>query len=209
MMWACTFVTTKPGVPSHPSTAPVHEEQLIEAARRGDQQAFARLMGTYKHMVFTVCSRVLRNREEAEEATQDSFVKTYQHLAGFGGHAKFSTWLYSIAYRTAISHGRKRHRDLVSVDDLPHHPVAANDANGHRAEMRRILEQALAQLDPEDASILSFHHLEELSVEEIVTITGMGASNVKVRLHRARKKLREVVQANYGNEALQLIMDHA
>jgi RNA polymerase sigma-70 factor (ECF subfamily) len=182
---------------------------IIQRVLSGDNLAYAELVRHYQRMVYTVCFRVLRNMQDAEEATQDSFVKTYQHLAGFGGHAKFSTWLYSIAYRTAISHGRKRHRDLVSVDDLPHHPVAANDANGHRAEMRRILEQALAQLDPEDASILSFHHLEELSVEEIVTITGMGASNVKVRLHRARKKLREVVQANYGNEALQLIMDHA
>jgi RNA polymerase sigma-70 factor (ECF subfamily) len=64
-------------------------------------------------------------------------------------------------------------------------------------------------LDPEDASILSFYHLSELSVEEIVTITGLGASNVKVRLHRARKKLLDVIQATHGPEAQRLILEHA
>ena len=188
---------------------PVDHSTIIPRILAGDSRAYAELVRHYQRMVYTVCFRVLRNAQDAEEATQDSFVKAYQHLAGFGGNAKFSTWLYSIAYRTAISHGRKRRDDEGSVDELPHHPAADPDTSSQRSEVRQVLDHALAQLDPEDASILSFFHLEELSVEEIVTITGLGASNVKVRLYRARKKLLDVIQATYGTEAQRLILDHA
>jgi RNA polymerase sigma factor (sigma-70 family) len=187
----------------------VDHSTIIQRILAGDSRAYAELVRHYQRMVYTVCYRVLRNTEDAEEATQDSFVKAYQHLAGFGGNAKFSTWLYSIAYRTAISQGRKRRNEETSVDELPHQPASAPDTTGHRNELRQLLDSALARLDPEDASILSFYHLEELSVEEIVTITGLGASNVKVRLHRARKKLLDVIQATHGPEAQRLILEHA
>jgi len=187
----------------------VDHSTIIQRILAGDSRAYAELVCHYQRMVYTVCYRVLRNTEDAEEATQDSFVKAYQHLAGFGGNAKFSTWLYSIAYRTAISQGRKRRKEETSVDELPHHPASAPDTTGHRNELRQLLDSALARLDPEDASILSFYHLSELSVEEIVTITGLGASNVKVRLHRARKKLLDVIQATHGPEAQRFILEHA
>lgn len=189
--------------------APVDHSPLIRRILAGDTQAYAELVRHHQRMVYTVCLRVLRNAEDAEEATQDSFVKAYQHLAAFGGNAKFSTWLYSIAYRTAISMGRKRRMDTTAIEDMPHHPAAERSAEGERSELRRVLDAALAQLPPEDASILSFYHLEELSVEEIVTVTGLGASNVKVKLHRARKKLLEVLNEQLGPEAHHLLLDHA
>ncbi|MCW5900613.1 MAG: sigma-70 family RNA polymerase sigma factor [Flavobacteriales bacterium] len=181
---------------------------IIARILQGDAHAYGELVRKYQHMVFTVCHRVLRNDQDAEEATQDSFVKAYQHLAGFGGNAKFSTWLYSIAYRTAISHGRRR-KETGALEDLPHHPASDGGNEGHRTELRRVLDDALARLVPEDASILSFFYLEELSVEEIVTVTGLGASNVKVKLHRARKKLLEVLEKELGAEARELLLDHA
>jgi RNA polymerase sigma-70 factor (ECF subfamily) len=176
----------------------VEHLSLIQRILAGDDRAYAQLVRTYEHMVYTVCLRVLRNTQDAEEATQDSFVKAYQHLGSYGGSAKFSTWLYSIAYRTAISQGRKRRPDERSVDDLAHHPATA--VEHERTELSVMLEHGLAQLGTEDASILSFFYLEELSVAEIVTITGLGASNVKVRLHRARKELMRVMQATFGHE---------
>ena len=97
-------------------TGHMHEEELIAAARQGDQQAYARLMRSYKHMVYTVCMRVLRNREEAEEATQDSFVKAFRNLGAYQGGARFSTWLYSIAYRTALSALRTRRPGSVDLE---------------------------------------------------------------------------------------------
>ena len=182
---------------------------IIARILNGDGHAYGELVHSYQHMVYTVCHRVLRNTEDAEEAAQDSFVKAYQHLAGFSGAAKFSTWLYSIAYRTAISHQRKRRNDTSSVDDLAHHPAAGPYDGTERSELRMMLDQALVKLPAEDASILSLYHLEELSVEEIVTVTGLGASNVKVKLHRARKKLLDVMNAQLGPEAKALLWDHA
>ena len=187
----------------------VDHDDLIPRILAGDTPAYAELVRRYQRMVYTVCHRVLRNAQDAEEATQDTFVKAYQHLAGFGGNAKFSTWLYSIAYRTAISQGRKRRMDTTAVEDMAHHPAAERSAEGERTELRRVLDEALAQLPADDAAILSFFHLEELSVEEIVTVTGLGASNVKVKLHRARKKLLEVLHAQLGPEARNLLLDHA
>jgi RNA polymerase sigma-70 factor (ECF subfamily) len=187
----------------------VEHSDLIQRILAGDTQAYSALVRHYQHMVHTVCHRVLRNTEDAEEATQDSFVKAYQHLAGFSGNAKFSTWLYSIAYRTAISHGRKRRNDTIGVDELAAHPASEEHDGTERSQLRRMLHNALAQLSAEDAAMLSFHHLDELSVEEIVTVTGLGASNVKVKLHRARKKLLEVMNAQLGPEAKALLLDHA
>lgn len=187
----------------------VEHSDLIQRILAGDTQAYAELVRRYQHMVYTVCHRVLRNAEDAEEATQDTFVKAYQHLAGFGGNAKFSTWLYSIAYRTAISQGRKRRMDTTAIEDMAQHPATEHGRDGERTELRRLLDEALAQLPADDASILGFFHLEELSVEEIVTVTGLGASNVKVKLHRARKKLLDVLNAQLGPEARNLLLDHA
>jgi RNA polymerase sigma-70 factor (ECF subfamily) len=187
----------------------VDHAPLIARVLEGDSRAYGELVRRYQHMVYTVCHRVLRNAQDAEEATQDSFVKAYQHLRGFSGSSKFSTWLFSIAYRTAVSHGRRRRSDGGSVDELGHHPAAQPERPGQAGDVKRCLDRALAELPAEDASILSFYYLEELSVEEIVTVTGLGASNVKVRLHRGRKKLADVLEWQLGPEARTLLLNDA
>ena len=135
--------------------------------------------------------------------------QAYQNLRSFSGGSKFSTWLYSIAYRTAISHGRKRRTDGHSVDELSAHPATAAASDIDRRDLKAQLDKALATLDPEDASIISFYYLEEMSVEEIVTVTGLSASNVKVKLFRSRKKLSDALQKALGPEAASLLLDHA
>jgi RNA polymerase sigma-70 factor (ECF subfamily) len=184
----------------------VNEEQAIALARQGDQRAFAWLIGRYGHMVHTTAYCILRHREEAEEVAQDSFVKAYQNLAGFGGESKFSTWLFSITYRTAISQLRKRRGPTSDLEDLAQGGPAAWDPSTSDASDRRLaLERALAQLPPADAAIISFFYLEEMSVDEIVTITGSSASNVKVKLHRSRKKLFELLHHQLKDELWTLI----
>ncbi len=180
----------------------------IDRTLQGDTHAYTVVVRAYQHMVYTVCLRVLRIPEEAEEATQDSFVKAYQHLANWNRTSKFSTWLYSIAYRTAVSRGRKHRPDQRSIDELPTHPTGPEEIAGERAEIRGHLDKALRSLSPSDASVLSFHYLEGLSVEEIVTVMDLSASNVKVKLHRARKKLLEVLQHELKGEARALLSDH-
>jgi RNA polymerase sigma factor (sigma-70 family) len=186
----------------------VNEHDAIALAARGDHSAFAWIIGEYKHMVYTASYRVLRHREEAEEVTQDTFVKAYQSLAGYQGGSKFSTWLFSIAYRTAISQLRKRREGTTSIDDLgAHEPVERVARTAEDNDRSVVLAKALARLPGEDAAIVSFYYLEEMSVDEIVTVTGLGASNVKVKLHRCRKRLLEILQHELKEEAWTLIAD--
>jgi RNA polymerase sigma factor (sigma-70 family) len=185
------------------------DEQLaIHHARLGDQRAFAWLIGRYKHMVYTVCHRVLRHREDAEEAAQDSFVKAYRNLGAYLGEARFSTWLYSIAYRTALSKLRGRKEGTLELDALNGdalEPVQMPE--GYRSDRKALVEWALAQLPPEDAAVMTFFYLQELGVDEIVTITGLGESNVKVKLHRGRKKMLAILQDHLKEESWTLITD--
>jgi RNA polymerase sigma-70 factor (ECF subfamily) len=189
-------------VPKRPiGVAHLDEAQAITLAATGDQRAFAVIIARYKHMVYTAAYRILRNREEAEEATQDSFVKAYQNLAGYQGGSKFSTWLFSIAYRTSISQLRKRRSASTDLDDLgPREPGAWDASASEAADRKAVLERALSSLDPADAAVISFFYMEEMSVEEIVTVTGLSASNVKVKLHRSRKKLMELLQQRLKEE---------
>lgn len=146
-------------------------------------------------MVHTVTFRVLRNAMDAEEATQDTFVKAFRQLHTFQGGGKFSTWLYSIAYRTALTALRKRKDATLSLDSLPPDRTEFQREGAFPDQDRKAaLEQALATLAPADAALVTMYHLEEMSVEEIVTVTGLGASNVKVKLHRSRKRLYEALR---------------
>ena len=183
---------------------------LIHRILSGDSRAFGVLVDRYQHMVYTVCMRVLRNPEDAQEAAQDAFVKAYRNLEGFSGSSKFSTWLYTIAYRSAISRGRQRRTDTSSLDELIHQPVAATASEAmHKSDVRHYLTQALEKLTPEESTILSLHYLDELSVEEIVTITGLSASNVKVRLFRSRKRLEAMLNTELHGQAHSLLLNDA
>lgn len=187
------------GVPS--ASEHVTEEEAIAKSRNGDHAAFAWIVKEYKHMTYTVAMRVLRHREEAEEVTQDAFVKAYQNLAGYQGGSKFSTWLFSITYRTAISKLRGRRATTSDLDNVPETFTTSVDSNsGEIGDRRAALEYALAQLGPEDSAVVSLFYLHEQNVEEIVTATGLSASNVKVKLHRCRKKLFEILNQHLKEE---------
>ncbi len=159
-------------------------------------------------MVYTVCVRVLRHREEAEEATQDTFVKAYQNLAGYQGGAKFSTWLYSIAFRTAISQQRKHRNPSLSLEDIQgnEHAIRPEDPSDAR-DRKVLLEKALSALDPEDSALMTMFYLDELSVEEIVTVTSWSTSNVKVKLHRCRKRMFDILKDQLKEEVWTLNVD--
>jgi RNA polymerase sigma-70 factor (ECF subfamily) len=186
----------------------VTEQEAIANSRSGDHRAFAWIVKEYKHMVYTVAMRVLRHREEAEEVSQDAFVKAYQNIAAYQGGSKFSTWLFSITYRTAISKLRARRATNSDLDNLPEYFTASMDPNnGEHGDRQAALEYALTQLAPEDAAVVSLFYLHEQNVEEIVTATGLTASNVKVKLHRCRKKLFEILNQHLKEEVWTLQED--
>lgn len=169
----------------------------IDKIRAGDTDGFAPLLERYGQPVFSLVVRIVGCREDAEELVQDVFMKAFRSLASFRRESCFSTWLYRIAYNTAISFVRKPRRESLSFDEAGMERVAmeaideATDSEGDR--LRR-LERALGELSPDERALIVFFYKQEKKIEEIATIMGLTVSNVKVKLHRTRKKLTGLVK---------------
>ncbi len=174
----------------------------IQKVLAGQADAFRFLVERHKAIVFNIVLRITRNNEDAEEIAQDVFLKVFQSIKNFKGDAKFSTWLYRIAYNSAISKVRKKKISLSNIDD---YELAEDDveniyddfSNLENLDKQKYLKHAIAQLNNEDSLVITLYYLNEHSIDEISELTGMSKSNVKVRLFRARKKL-----FNYLNTVL-------
>lgn len=174
------------------------DQILIRRTLAGSQQAYGQLVDRYRNYVFTVCLRVLKSREAAEEAAQDSFVKAYRSLASYQGESRFSSWLYTIAYRTALDRARLKQQPLNSLEEEGRVVQVADPAPGAADQMESrdlqiALGQAIQALKPEDATVVSLYYLQEQNVQEISAITGLSASNIKTKLFRSREKLRQLL----------------
>ena len=177
------------------------DEQLINRIQAGNRSALGMVIDRYQGLVFTICLKVLGSREEAEEAAQDVFLKLHQRARSFRGESRFTTWLYTLAYRTAIDHQRqtRKHRRMQSELEVD---VAAKDLgtpakaeeNLIQAEQKTQLKLLLNALRQQDAMIVELFYLQEQSVKEIAAILNMSVSNVKTKLFRAREKLRKLKQ---------------
>ena len=172
------------------------DSYYIAEVLRGKTDSFAPLVDRYKQLAFSLSLKITKNREDAEEAAQDAFVKAFRSLETFKGGASFKTWFFRIVYTTAISKVRRKRRDFVSYEE---HKLSESElmetenvVGELTSEERSIhLHNALEQLDPEERVILNLYYFEELPVDEIAAITDLTASNVKVKLFRSRKKLYE------------------
>lgn len=171
------------------------EDQIyITQVLEGRTEAFSVLVDRYKDLAYTIALRVARNTEDAEEIAQDGFLKAYNQLHTFKGSAKFSTWLYAIVYRTAISKMRKKKLDVVDVDDYVFEQQGSVTEAPQLEELtaeerKRYISQALKRLPELDALLISLYYIHERSIDEIQEITRLTESNVKVKLHRGRKQL--------------------
>ncbi len=177
----------------------ISNEELLAQCRRGDQDALRMLLRRHERPVYGLLYRMLSSHEDAEEALADVFVKVWRSAAGFKGECKFSTWLYRIAANTAKDKLRSRlARPEVTLDDT----VALDMQSTGRAddpeklavdtdEVSRIAA-AMNGLAEEDRLLISLYHFQELDYEDIFQITGIPASNLKVKLFRARERLRNL-----------------
>lgn len=185
--------------------------ELIAQTLAGDQAAYADLVRRHQRFVFTLASRFTKVREDAEEVAQDSFVKAYRSLSSFQGQAKFSTWLYSIVYTTAMTFLRKKRVDTTSLDDentfiQVESRASAYDVNNAEQKSRQYyVDKAIGELLPDDAAIITLFYKGEQSLEEIGRAMGMEANTVKVKLFRARQRLKEKLEHSLKNEAKELI----
>ncbi len=184
---------------------------LIEQTLAGNQSAYADLVKRHQRFVFTLAMRFTKSREDAEEIAQDCFIKAYRALASYNAQAKFTTWLYTIVYNTAMTFLRKKRVATDSMDDeatfiqVENHESAYDADNVENKSRSFYLNQAIEQLLPDDATIITLFYKGEQSLEEIAQTMGMETNTVKVKLFRARQRLKEKLERNLKHEVKELI----
>ena len=198
-----------------PAAAEVTDTELVRRAKAGDFAALEALTTRYEAKVFSLAHRMLRQQHDAEDVTQQTFLSVMQHLGDFREEASFSTWVLRIATHAALKVIRKR-RGLETVpldaepgsagdgEPVPHPEFIADwrESPEHlvaRAETRRLLEEALAELDEKHRLVFLLRDVEGFSVRETAEELGITEANVKVRLLRARLMLRERLTRVFGD----------
>lgn len=184
---------------------------LIEAVLAGHTDAYTELVKRHQRFVFTLSMRFTKNREDAEEVAQDCFVKAYRALGTFQHSAKFSTWLYSITYTTAMSFLRRKRIETTSIDagentmQLENQSTDFSTVSIERKSGHAYLNTAIEMLPGDDAAIITLFYKGEQSLEEIGEALHMSSNTVKVRLHRARLRLKEKLQYLLKDEVKELL----
>lgn len=182
----------------------------IEAVRKGNVQAFSFLVEKYQKLVYTLALKLLKRPEDAEELAQDTFVKAYQKIDTYEGKSKFSTWLYSIAYNACISELRKRRIEFKSLEDQRFSDQDEMKMHDYYRETKKedqekYLNLALSKLPEDDQVLVTLYYYDGQSMDEISTITGLTVSNIKVKIHRARKKMYELLHGMLHEEIYSLL----
>ena len=172
----------------------------IEKIQAGETECFAALLERYSQSVFSLIVKIVGNREDAEELTQDVFLKVFRSLSSFQGNSLFSTWLYRIAYNAAISATRKKRHEWLSIEEsmmekTPEIEMSDELEQLDREEQLIRLEKAMSQLLPDERALISLFYMQEKPIDEIVSITRLTTSNVKTKLHRIRKKMLVLMKA--------------
>ena len=184
------------------SVARYDEHLLVAAAKRGDTHAFEELVNRYEAKIFRLTMNITRNREDAEDAMQDAFLKSYAHLKNFQEDSRFYTWLVRIAVNQALMKLRKRRPNQVSLDEevdtgeelMPREVEDWGPSPEERykqSELGGILSSTIAELDPSFRIVFQLRDIEEMSTEETAEALGLSIPAVKSRLLRARLKLRQ------------------
>jgi RNA polymerase sigma-70 factor (ECF subfamily) len=182
----------------------IHDERrIIERVLAGDTRAFAMLVDAHRDRAMVLALRMMRNREDAEEALQDAFVRAFRSLGSFEGKSKFSTWLYRIVFNVCSSAGRRRAIPMVPFDEtLPGDlPAGADrpDVACEGAEFERIVAEAIDALPVVYGAIFTLYAINEMSYEEIAEVADLPINTVKTRLFRARAMLRASVAERVGD----------
>jgi RNA polymerase sigma-70 factor, ECF subfamily len=193
--------------PVQPHTLPsqvvqADEPVLVAAAKSGDTSAFETLVNRYERKIFRLTQNITQNREDAEDAMQEAFLKAYEHLADFEGNSRFYTWLVRIAVNQALMKLRRRRPNVVSLDEEVDtgEDMVPRDVEDwgpspieryEQTELGEILAKVIAELDPPFRIVFQLRDIEQLSTEETAEALGLSVPAVKSRLLRARLKLRQ------------------
>jgi RNA polymerase sigma-70 factor (ECF subfamily) len=174
----------------------------IEAVKKGNMQAFSFLVEKYQKMVYTLALKLMKKPEEAEEMAQDTFIKAFHKIDSYEGKSKFSTWLYSITYNACISELRKRRIEFKSLDDQRMHDYYREN---RKEDQEKYLALAMEKLPEDDQVLVTLYYYENQSMDEISVITGLTVSNIKVKIHRARKRMQVMLYEMLNEEVYSLL----
>jgi RNA polymerase sigma factor (sigma-70 family) len=188
------------------STIP--DQHYIDKILQGDTNAFAVLVNRYKDMIYTLSIKMVKNREEAEEAAQDTFIKIYNSLHKFKGNSKFSTWIYKIAYNACLDRLKKNKKeDLnISIDEFSAHLIKTMDnalSALEEKERKQAIQKCLDLLPRDENFLLTLFYFEDQSLEEIGKVMNINANNVKVKLFRSRQKLAVILKKQLEPETIE------
>ena len=202
-------------------TPEVGDPELVARAKAGELDAFETLANRYEQRVYSLALRMLRQEQDAEDVTQQTFLSAMENLGGFRGEAGFSTWLLRIASHAALKVIRKRKGlSTVSLEEtteeadsygtIPHPEYIADWRQSpeelvRKNETQRLLDEALAKLDEKHRLVFLLRDVEGLSVKETAEALGLSEANTKVRLLRARLQLREELTRTLGNPERRLV----
>lgn len=170
------------------------EKQYIQRILDGETELFAAFLDQYSRLVYTLIVPIVLSPEDAEELVQDVFLKAFQNLGKYKGDSSFSTWIYRIAYNTAISFTRKRKLEYHYIEENAINQVSDKQSESllePTEDEERIvrLMQAIELLEPQEKALITLFYYEERPMTVIGEILGMTLANVKTKLHRTRKKL--------------------
>lgn len=190
-----------PKVPLNEAT----DQEVVELAKAGRESAYRELVRRYERPVFSLVYRMVRNREQAEDLSQETFVKVLNAIESYKPEYKFSSWVFKIANNAAIDHLRRRELDTLSLDGSPHaetpemiEATALQIGSPGESALDEVLarelggsiEDGIRQLRPEYRTCILLRHVEGRSYEEIAEILNLPLGTVKTYIHRARNELR-------------------
>lgn len=191
------------------------EDKLVRQAQQGDPRAFQELVVRYQRRVFNICYGIVRNADEAQDLTQETFIRVHKNLARFEGNASFYTWVFRIAKNVGIDHLRKmKRRSASSFDEMIETnteraidtvsmptPLGINPSRvAGRRELLEQIQNALASLSESHREIIVLREIEDLSYQEIADALEISIGTVMSRLHHARKNMQKALHDYVGNE---------
>lgn len=183
----------------------ITDQACIAKIIDGETHLFRILVNRYKDMVYSLTLKIVKNGPQAEEVAMDIFIKAYNNLSTFKGNSKFSTWLYRIAYNSCLDHVKKRKQHHIPINDIhPNNFMEIENAFTLLVEQdkKKIINACLGKLSTDDNFLLTLYYLKEQSLTEISAVLGLKSNHVKVKLHRARKKLLSVMNEHLSTETL-------
>jgi RNA polymerase sigma-70 factor (ECF subfamily) len=190
---------------------PATDDDVVRRVLGGDIASFELIMRRYNQRLFRVARGIVGDDGEAEDVVQEAYLRAFEHLAQFEGRSRFSTWLTRIAVHEASARLRRRRRlrvvDLHEAEALTAADATLLDEAGEQAGMRElgdVLRQAVDELPPDSRTVFTLRLVEGLSTDEVAECLGLSAENVKVRLHRARSRLRQKIEQRLGTEVRRL-----